>query len=91
MFTQLPPELLQSIHWYENDVGLPFQLPLLVLSVWPWTAWPLTTGAAVLVGAAGGGAATIDVAAESADPDPPALVAVTSERIVLPTSLDCNV
>jgi hypothetical protein len=41
-----------------------------------------------LVGAAGGGAATIEVAAESADPEPPLFVAVTSERIVLPTSLD---
>jgi hypothetical protein len=34
---------------------------------------------------------TAAVAAELADPDPPALVAVTTERIVLPTSLACSV
>jgi hypothetical protein len=34
---------------------------------------------------------TAAVAAELADPDPPALAAVTAERIVLPTSLDWSV
>jgi hypothetical protein len=34
---------------------------------------------------------TIPVAAELADPDPPAFVAFTTERIVLPTSLACSV
>ena len=35
---------------------------------------------------AGGSGTTTAVAAEVADPDPPALVAVTTERIVFPTS-----
>jgi hypothetical protein len=34
---------------------------------------------------------TIAVWAEFADPDPPLFVAVTSDRIVLPMSLDCSV
>jgi hypothetical protein len=50
---QLPPPLLQSCHWYAYDVGLPLQLPLLVLRVWPWTVWPVTPGGAELAGAAG--------------------------------------
>ena len=33
---------------------------------------------------------TAAVAAELADVDPPAFVAFTTERIVLPTSLACN-
>jgi hypothetical protein len=89
MFTQFAPLLSQSCHLYAYEVGLPVQLPLLVLSVWPCTAWPLTTGAAVTVGAAGGAAVTVE--AELADADPPLLVAVTTERIVLPTSLAWSV
>ena len=65
-------------------MGLPFQLPLVVLSVWPWTVWPLIAGAAVLDGT--GGAVTVPVAAEVAGVEPPALVAVTTTSIALPTS-----
>jgi hypothetical protein len=45
----------------------------------------------VFVGAAGGGAVTVAVAPELAGVDPPAFVAVTTDRIVLPTSLACSV
>jgi hypothetical protein len=46
-------------------------------------ACPLTVGAAVLDGGlGGGGAATVAVWAEVADPDPPLFVAVTTERMV---------
>jgi hypothetical protein len=53
----------------------------------PCCAVPLIVGAAVFTGAAGGGGAlTAWVCAEVADPEPPALVALTTTSIVLPTS-----
>ena len=69
-------------------MGLPVQVPLVVLRVWPWTVEPLIAGSALLVGALGGvAAATTAVGPEVAEPEPPALVAVTTARMVLPTSL----
>ena len=72
-------------------MGLPVQEPLLVDSVCPCTVEPLTVGAAVLVGALGAGAVTTAVWAELAAFDPPLLAAVTTERIVWPTSLLASV
>ena len=45
----------------------------------------------MFAGADGVDAATIAVAAELADPDPPALLAVTTDRIVCPTSPLANI
>ena len=70
-------------------MGLPVQVPLAAVSVWPWVAVPLMLGAAELVGAAGGGGAddpTVAVGCEDAAADPPSLVAVTATRAVWPTS-----
>jgi hypothetical protein len=86
MFEQLAPELLQSCHRYVYDDGLPLHDPLLVVTVWPCTVEPLTVGTAELDGGDGGAAVTTAVAAELADADPPAFVAVTTERTVSPTS-----
>jgi hypothetical protein len=86
--TQPAPELLQSSHWYPKPDGLPDQPPLLVDSVWPCTACPVTTGTDVLDGA---DTPTTEVAAEDDADEPPSFVAVTTERIVLPTSLPVSV
>ena len=82
MFVHAPPVLLQSSHRYAYEVGLPFQDPFEVESVCPWTVDPDTTGAAVFAGAFG---VTTEVAPEDAEPDPPGLVAVTTDRSVCPT------
>jgi len=60
------------------------------VSVLPSTADPLTLGSAVFAGAGGcggGSAATVPVVAEDAFAEPTALLAVTTTRTVLPTSL----
>jgi hypothetical protein len=67
-------------------VGLPDHDPVVVVNVCPCTAWPLTTGSAVLVGAAGD--VTTAVGAELAEAEPRAFVAVTTDRTVCPTSPD---
>ena len=46
----------------------------------------MTVGAAVLLGADGVWGVTAEVAALSAEFEPPALLAVTNERMVRPTS-----
>jgi hypothetical protein len=58
------------------------------LRVAPWVAPPETAGRAVFVGAvaAEGAAATIAVGLEEAGFDPDEFVAVTTTRIVAPTS-----
>ena len=66
-------------------MGLPVQVPLAAVSVWPWVAVPLIAGAAVLVGA-GWGAMTA-VWEEVEGVDPPLLLAVTTTRTVWPTSV----
>ena len=64
-------------------VGVPVQVPLPAVSVWPSFAVPLIVGATVLTGAVG---ATTPVWAAVADELPPAFVPVTTTRIVPPTS-----
>ena len=61
---------------------------MLVDSCPPSIVVPLITGSPML---AGGSGTTTAVAAELADPDPPALLAVTTERIVFPMSEAPNV
>ena len=68
-------------------MGLPLHVPLLVVSVWPWVVVPLIAGSALFVGAARGGAWTAAVCDDVAGVEPPALVAVTTTRMVSPTSL----
>ena len=64
-----------------NAVGLPDHPPLLVDSVRPSCTVPPTRRHAVFDGAT---YLTVEVAAELADADPPAFVAVTTARIVPP-------
>jgi hypothetical protein len=56
-----------------------------VVNTSPCTAVPDTTGTAVFTGPAAA-ATTVPVCAESADADPPAFEAVTTDRTVSPTS-----
>jgi hypothetical protein len=70
---------------YAYDVGLPVHDPFVVVRAWPCWAVPLTTGSAEFEGG-DGGAATTAVWAELAVADPPALVALTIDRMVWPTS-----
>ena len=58
---------------------MPVQVPSSVVSVWPSTRVPLTTGATVLLG---GWAATTEVGAVCAAALPATLEAVTSARTV---------
>ena len=88
---QPAPELLQSCHAYEYDVGLFDHDPFVVDNVSPCCAVPLTTGTAEFDGAAGADPLTTAVAALDADPDPPAFDAVTTDRTVCPTSPLTNV
>ena len=62
---------------------MPDQLPFVVLRVWPSSGVPEIDGAAVFAGAC---ASTSSVAAEAAESRPPSLLAVTTTRIVEPTS-----
>ena len=79
---QLPPEGGLSAQVYEH--GAFEQLEPLASKC---TTWPVTGLLGENVNAAdGGAAATTAVAAELADADPPDLVAVTTARIVCPTS-----
>ena len=88
MLVQLLPELSQSCHAYLKLVGLLLHEPLVVVSVWPCVAVPLTAGAAVF---AGGSGTTVAVGSELAVPDPSRLLAVTTDRIVWPTSAAVSV
>ena len=64
---------------------MPVHVPaVLDVSVWPERGGPVTTGSTVFAGAAG---STIAVCAEVATASPSVLRAVTSTRIVAPTSL----
>ena len=63
---------------------MPLQLPSVVVSVWPSCCVPLTTGSVTLAGASW---PIVPVGAEVAGLEEPAsLTAVTTTRIVLPTS-----
>jgi hypothetical protein len=64
---------------------VPVQVPGLAVRVCPSCAVPLIVGGAVLVGGVGGGCTTA-VGAEFAVPLPPVFFAVTTTRIVAPTS-----
>jgi len=69
---------------------LPDHDPGEALSVCPCCAVPLIVGKDVLLGGVAGPVTTA-VTAESADPEPPAFDAVTTDRTVCPTSEDCTV
>jgi hypothetical protein len=68
-------------------VGLLVQEPLEVVSVCPCVAVPEIAGSPVLDG---GNGVTAVVALDRAAVEPPGFVAVTTERIVDPTSVACN-
>jgi hypothetical protein len=63
---------------------------LLVVSTSPCCAVPDTVGTPVFEGA-DAAAVIVAVCAELAEVEPPAFVAVTTERTVSPTSAACNV
>ena len=64
--------------------GVPVHVPsLLIVSVWVSRVVPVTAGSAVFAGSC---APTVPLGAEVALALPPAFVAVTTTRIVLPTS-----
>jgi hypothetical protein len=75
-------------------VGEPDHVPVDVVRVWPSALEPEIAGRDVFAGAdvgAGAGATTTAVAADDAAAEPPALVAVTTTRIVRPTSPEVSV
>ena len=74
-----------------NVAGEPDHDPCVVLSACPARAVPVTAGSAVLAGGVTGAATTAPVAADSRASDPPGFVAVTRERIRLPTSSPVSV
>jgi hypothetical protein len=86
------PLVSQRLHWYAYDVGLFDHEPFDADSVWPCCAVPLIVGRDVFTGAAMVGVEpeTTADAALVAVLDPPALVAVTTVRSVLPTSADVS-
>jgi hypothetical protein len=71
---------------------VPDQEPLEPFNVEPWLALPVTVGRVVSEGgvAAEGEGATAGVCAEVANLEPDEFVAVTTTRMVLPTSLDMS-
>jgi hypothetical protein len=71
-------------------VGLPVHDPLDVVSALPWVVVPEKAGADVFYGAAGGVDVTALVAGELAEAEPAELLAVTTDRIVWPTSELCS-
>jgi hypothetical protein len=71
-----------AVHAYAYPVGTGVQLPVVHESVEPTVVVPLTAGSAVFVGAA---TVTV-VAAEVAPVEPPAFVAVTTQRSCTPTA-----
>ena len=62
---------------------VPVQVPLVLVSVWPWRAIPESTGQAVFAGAA---TVTVALSALRWEAEPAAFVAVTSEYTLEPTS-----
>jgi hypothetical protein len=80
---QLFPELSQSSHAYEYEVGLFDHEPFEAVSVCPCSAVPLIAGSLVFTGAGG---KTTAVCRDVADAGPPPFDAVTRDRIVCPTS-----
>ena len=87
MSTQLSPFESQSRQRYVNEVGLPAQVPLEAVTVWPCCGVPEIDGNAMLTG---GATRIVPVGADVAAVDPPALAAVTMTRRVLPTSDPCS-
>src|SRR4051812_10537855 len=83
---QAAPDALQSSHWYVNDVGLPDQVPVAAESVWPCLGVPVIFGSVRFAGGTPP-AVTTAVSAEVADVEPAVFAAVTTTRIVWPTSL----
>ena len=83
------PAALQRCHWYVKViVGEPVQVPFVVVRTWPSRAVPETTGMTVLTGATAVMTA-LWVVVDAVEP--PAFVAVTTPRIVLPTSAAVSV
>jgi hypothetical protein len=86
---QLEPALSQRCHWYAYEIGaVPVHDPLAPFKVDPWLALPLTVGRLAFEGAVAAlaAAATTAVCADVADLEPNEFVAVTTTRIVPPTS-----
>ena len=82
--TQLAPAALQRCHWYVYViVGVPVQVPVVDDSARPSVAVPETTGTTVFTGAI---AVTTALCVVVDAVEPPPLVAVTTPRIVEPTS-----
>ena len=86
MSLQLLPDESQRRHWYAYEIGcVPDHVPGSADSTCPACAVPLIVGSAVLLGATGAGATTA-VGSELALLEPALFVAVTTTRIVKPTS-----
>jgi hypothetical protein len=85
MFEQLPFGE-QRCHWYVYVIGVvPDQLPLSTVTVLPTCAVPCGSGCFVALGALPA-AAIVPVGLDAADARPATLEAVTTMRIVFPTS-----
>src|SRR5689334_14747848 len=88
MFAQLVPEELQRCHWYPKLIGaVPLQVPGDAVSTCPSVGVPETVGGLVFEGGTAGAEMTA-VAEDGADAFPATFVAVTTTRIVDPTSAD---
>jgi hypothetical protein len=82
--TQFAPWASQSYHWYRKRLGLPDQVPFVVLSRWPTYGDPETAGATMFTGTCAEPSAcdaTCCVACERAAPVPKSFVALTTTRI----------
>src|SRR5690349_15478454 len=91
MSAQFAPPVSQRRHWYAYEIGaVPVHTPGSADNVCPACAVPLIAGNDVLLGATGAGATT-SVGSELALLEPALFVAVTTTRIVEPTSADTAV
>ena len=80
------PDVLQSCHWYAYEVGLLYHEPLDDVNVEPCTLFPLTDGAAVLDGGDTNGSDDRGLGRGGPPETRQPLAAVTTARMVRPTS-----
>src|SRR5438093_13100937 len=88
MSAHAPPVESQRFHWYAYEVGLPLHEPVELAKTCEICAEPLICGGAALVGTVS--TVTVPVAADVADADPLAFVAVTVRRSVAPPSAETS-
>ena len=80
--------MLHRSHWYLKEVGSLFHVPVEPVSLSPTLAVPVIVGSTVFTGAA---EATRAVDVDVALVEPVLLVAVTTTRMVCPTSAEATV